>query len=106
VVLCRTRAQAEQDACLAGEMLAELGLELHSHTTRVVDLRGGREGVDLRGCHFRARMSGRLWAQPRIVRYYLHRWPSARSMKRARRRIEDLTSRKRVGLDLPVVIVS
>jgi RNA-directed DNA polymerase len=51
-------------------------------------------------------MSGRLWAQPRIVRYYLHRWPSARSMKRARRRIEDLTSRKRVGLDLPVVIVS
>src|SRR5688572_33331936 len=85
-------------------MLAELGLELHSHTTRAVDLRGGREGVDLRGCHFRARMSGRLWEQKRIVRYYLHRWPSARSMKRARARIRDLTDRRRVGMRLEDVI--
>jgi len=40
--------------------------------TRVVDLRAGREGFDFLGCHFRARMSGRLWERKRIIRYYLH----------------------------------
>ena len=70
----------------------------------LVDLREGREGFDFLGCHFHARMSGRLWAQQRIIRYYLHRWPSARSMKRARQRIKALTGRSRVGHDLPVVI--
>jgi RNA-directed DNA polymerase len=40
----------------------------------------------------------------RIVRYYLHRWPSARSMKRARSRIRDLTDRRRVGMQLQDVI--
>ena len=49
-------------------------------------------------------MSGRLWEEKRIVRYYLHRWPSARSMKRARARIRDLTSRSRVGMELEDVI--
>ena len=104
VVLCTTRDQAEQAHCIAATMLGELGLELHPDKTRVVDLREGREGFDFLGCHFRARMSGRLWEQQRIIRYYLHRWPSARSMKRARQRIKALTGRSRVGADLPVVI--
>ena len=45
-----------------------------------------------------------MWEKYGKIRYYLHRWPSARSMKRARQRIKALTSRKHVGLDLPVVI--
>ena len=49
-------------------------------------------------------MSGRLWEQRRIVRYYLHRWPSPRSMKRARARIKALTSRKMVGRELKALI--
>jgi RNA-directed DNA polymerase len=49
-------------------------------------------------------MSGRLWEQKRIVRYSLHRWPSQRSMKRARARITDLTDRRWVGSQVPVVI--
>ena len=104
VVLCRSQEQAQEAQRLATVMLGDLGLELHPDKTRVVDLREGREGFDFLGCHFRARMSGRLWEQKRIVRYYLHRWPSARSMKRAHQRIKDLTSRKRVGADLRVVI--
>ncbi len=74
--------------------------------TRVVDLREGREGFDFLGCHLHARMSGRLWEQKRIVRYYLHRWPSQRSMKRARARIKALTSRSRAGARLPETIAS
>jgi RNA-directed DNA polymerase len=104
VVLCRSADEAEQAHRIAATVLGDLGLVLHPDKTRVVDLREGREGFDFLGCHFRARMSGRLWEQQRIVRYYLHRWPSARSMKRARQRIKALTGRSRVGYDLPVVI--
>jgi RNA-directed DNA polymerase len=104
VVLCSTRDQAEQARQRATAILGGLGLELHPDKTRVVDLREGREGFDFLGCHFHARMSGRLWEQKRIVRYYLHRWPSQRSMKRARQRVKDLTCRRRVGIELPEVI--
>jgi RNA-directed DNA polymerase len=104
VVLCRTRQQAEEAARRATAIMADLGLALHPDKTRVVDLREGKEGFDFLGFHFRARMSGKQWAQRRIVRYYLHRWPSARSMKRARARVKALTSRKMVGMDLKVLI--
>ena len=104
VVLCSSRSQAEYAHRRAAALLGELGLDLHPDKTRVVDLREGREGFDFLGCHFRARMSGKVWEQYGKVRYYLHRWPSARSMKRARPRIKALTSRKHVGVDLPVII--
>jgi RNA-directed DNA polymerase len=49
-------------------------------------------------------MSGKLWERRRVVRYYLHRWPSVRSMKRARAKIKVMTDRSQVGQELPVVI--
>ena len=64
----------------------------------MADLREGREGLDFLGCHFHARMSGKLWEQKRIVRYYLHRWPSARAMKRLREKVRARTGRNRVGV--------
>ncbi|WP_300007819.1 group II intron reverse transcriptase/maturase [Pseudonocardia sp.] len=106
VVLCSSAAQAEDAQNRAAALLGGLGLSLHPDKTGVVDLREGREGFDFLGCHLRARMSGRLWERKQIVRYYLHRWPSARSMKRARARIRDLTDRRRVGLELTEVIDS
>jgi len=98
VALCRSQAQARAALDAVGEILASLGLRLHPDKTRVVDLRQGREGLDFLGCHFRARMSGKLWEQKRIVRYYLHRWPSARSMNRLREKVRDRTGRNRVGV--------
>jgi RNA-directed DNA polymerase len=98
VVLCRTAAQAGAALDAVRDILASLGLELHPDKTKVVDLREGREGLDFLGCHFRARMSGRLWEQKRIIRYYLHRWPSQRSMKRLRQKIRAQTGRNRVGV--------
>lgn len=107
VVLCRSAAQAGAALAAAGEILAGLGLELHPDKTKVVDLRQGREGLDFLGCHFRARMSGRLWEQKRIIRYYLHRWPSQRAMKRIREKIRDRTGRNRVGVkDIREVIAA
>jgi RNA-directed DNA polymerase len=87
-----------------GEILASLGLRLHPEKTKVVDLREGREGLDFLGCHFRARMSGRLWEQRRIVRYYLHRWPPQRATARLRAKVRDRTGRNRVGMDIRAVI--
>ena len=104
VVLCSSREQAEQAQEAAIVILGELGLHLHPDKTRVVDLREGRQGFDFLGCHLRARMSGRLWEQRRIIRYYLQRWPSARSMKRARARVKALTGRSQVGMELRAVI--
>ena len=98
VVLCRSAAQAQAALAAVGEILAVLGLELHPGKTKVVDLRDGREGLDFLGCHFHARMSGRLWEQKRIIRYYLHRWPSQQAMKRLRAKVRDRTGRNRVGV--------
>ena len=104
VVLCRSQEQAEEAHRRATVILGALGLALHPDKTRVVDLREGRGGFDFLGCHFRARMSGKLWEQRRIIRYYLHRWPSVRSMRRARMRIKALTARSQVGQQLPLLI--
>jgi RNA-directed DNA polymerase len=104
VVLCRSAAQARAALEAVGEILGSLGLQLHPDKTKVVDLREGREGLDFLGCHFRARMSGRLWEQRRIVRYYLHRWPSQRAMKRLRDKVRARTGRNRAGDDIRVVI--
>jgi RNA-directed DNA polymerase len=104
VVLCTSRAQAEQAQRRATAILGELGLSLHPDKTGVVDLRDGRQGFDFLGCHLHARMSGRLWEQRRVIRYYLHRWPSPRAMKRARARVKALTGRSQVGMELNAVI--
>jgi RNA-directed DNA polymerase len=103
VVICRSEAQAEAARELAGTVLAGLGLELHPDKTRVVDLGEGREGFDFLGCHFRARVSGRLLERG-IRRYYLQRWPSQRSMKRVREKIKAKTGRGRAGQDIREVI--
>ncbi len=106
VVLCRSESEARAALKLAGEILADHGLQLHPDKTRVVDLREGREGFDFLGCHFRARVSGRLLERG-IRRYYLQRWPSQRAMKRIRGKVRALTDRRaRAGMkDIHEVIV-
>jgi RNA-directed DNA polymerase len=104
VIMCRTPDQAKAALETARHVLAGLGLELHPDKTRVVDLREGREGFDFLGCHFRARMSGRMWEQKRQVRYYLHRWPSQAAMKRLRGKVRDRTGANRKGTRIEWVI--
>jgi RNA-directed DNA polymerase len=103
VVMCRSEAEAGAAQQLAEQVMAGLGLELHPEKTRVVDLREGGEGFDFLGCHFRARVSGRMLERG-VRRYYLHRWPSQRSMKRVRARIKAKTGRSRASHDIREVI--
>ena len=104
VIMCRSPGQAHAALEHAREILALMGLELHPDKTRVVDLREGREGFDFLGCHFRARMSGRMWEKYGKVRYYLHRWPSAKAMKRLRGKVRDRTGANRGGTRIEWVI--
>ena len=97
VVLCRSEREATAALAAAGEILGGLGLQLHPGKTRVVDLRDGREGFDFLGWHFRARVSGRLLERG-VRRYYLHRWPSQRAMKRIRAKVKAKTGRNRTGV--------
>jgi RNA-directed DNA polymerase len=103
VVACRSKADASAAQRLAADVLASLGLGLHPDKTKIVDLREGREGFDFLGCHFHARVSGRLLERG-VRRYYLQRWPSQRAMGRVRARVKALTWRGRVGHDLRDVI--
>jgi RNA-directed DNA polymerase len=104
VALCRSKAQSGAALDAVRGILGGLGLELHPDKTKVVDLREGRQGLDFLGCHFRARMSGKLWEHKRIVRYYRHRWPSQTAMKRLRAKIRDRTGPNRGGADIRDVI--
>jgi hypothetical protein len=86
------------NACLHAErevrrILDTLKLKMHPEKTRRVDLQQGREGFDFLGCHLHKRMSGRIWERDRKAVYFLNRWPSARSMKRLRERMHELTDR-------------
>ena len=93
VILCRTQRGIERAEDKLRFCLAALGLQANQAKTRRVDLREGREGFDFLGCHFHARVSGRRLEQG-VRKYYLHRWPSTRSMNRVRRRVKELTNRR------------
>lgn len=98
VVLCRTRKAVEEAERRVGIIFERLKLQLHPEKTRTVELSYGKEGFDFLGCHLHKRMSGRLFEQTGNRWHFLHRWPSARSMKRVRTRIHELTDRRWHGV--------
>lgn len=104
VVMTRTKWQVEQAEQRVRQVLTRLGLELHPDKTRKVELYDGKQGFDFLGCHLHKRMSGPVWEQSRRRLYFLHRWPSLRSMKRIRQRVKELTPRGRCHEDLRAVI--
>lgn len=89
VVLCRTRADAEESLRRIGVIMARLGLRLHPDKTRIVELGLGKEGFVFLGCYLRIVLSRFK------TREYLFRWPSPRAMNRIRARIRELTDRRR-----------
>jgi len=104
VVMCETAEGCEEAERRVRIILERLKLKLHPEKTRRVELTDGKDGFDFLGCHLRKRVSGRQLERG-VRRYYLQRWPSARSMKRVRQRVKELTSRKRNGVkDVRVLI--
>jgi len=104
VVMCASAWACEEAQGRIEHVLGRLGLRLHPQKTRRVELSWGKEGFDFLGCHLHKRMSGRLWEQKRLKRYYLQRWPSPRAMNRVRDRVRELTPRGRCHQDVRSVI--
>jgi group II intron reverse transcriptase/maturase len=104
VVMCQSRRECEQAEARIRVILKRLGLELHPEKTRRVELYDGKQGFDFLGCHLHKRMSGKLLEEKGKRLYFLHRWPSRRSMQRIRQRVKDLTPRGRCHADLREVI--
>jgi group II intron reverse transcriptase/maturase len=106
VVISRTAKECEQAEARIRVIMARLGLELHPDKTRRVKLFDGEEGFDFLGCHLHKRLSGKIWERERRRLYFLHRWPSRRSMKRIRQRVKELTPRRRCHEDIRDVIAA
>jgi hypothetical protein len=98
VVLCKTREAVVEAERRVRIIFERLKLTLHPEKTRQVDLSEGKEGFDFLGCHLHMRMSGKLWEERGVRRYYLQRWPSKRSMKRVRTRLKELTDPRSNGV--------
>jgi RNA-directed DNA polymerase len=92
LVVCRSRARAEQARRRVAEILAGLGLVLHPDKTRIVCL--------TRGFHLRKVESWRARG-----RYYLQRWPSDRAMAQVRAKIREATDRRFVGYPVDWVVI-
>jgi group II intron reverse transcriptase/maturase len=89
VVLCRTRAQAEEALRRLKLIMDRLSLTLHPEKTRIVELGLGKQGFVFLGCYLRLVLSHFK------RRAYLFRWPSPKAMNRIRERIRELTERRR-----------
>jgi group II intron reverse transcriptase/maturase len=103
VVMCRTMKACEQAEARIKVILERLGLELHPEKTRRVEL---YDGFDFLGHHLHKRLSGALLERTGKRLYFLHRWPSRRSMKRVRERVRELTPRGWCHADIRSVIAS
>jgi len=105
VIICDRLNQCREAKRIVSNIFTNLKLELHPEKTRMVNLWLGQQGFDFLGCHLRRRLSGAILQRQGKRMYYMHRWPSQRSMKRLRQRIREKTmKRKNVGRDITEVI--
>lgn len=104
VVSCNTRAACEEAERHITRVMKKLDLTLHPEKTRRVDMSLGKQGFDFLGCHLRKKMSGPIWERERKRVFFLQRRPSARSRKRVRERIRELTPRGRCHQDVREII--
>jgi RNA-directed DNA polymerase len=99
VILCPTKERADEALATLEAILSELGLRLAAAKTSVVDLREPKSGFDFLGFHHR-----RVESITRKGRYFCARWPSDRSMRRAKDRIRQIAARPRALLPVEVVV--
>lgn len=91
VVVCRSRAAAQQAHALMAQFLGRLKLRLHPTKTQLVDMSSG--GFDFLGFHFHrlpSRRTGRLAP---------YAWPSQKAMKAVRAKLRALTDRSRLFVE-------
>jgi group II intron reverse transcriptase/maturase len=101
VILCATRARAEEALRRVRVILGRLGLELHPDKTRIACLERGREGFDFLGFHHHMVQSSKYPG-----RFHLHKWPSPRAMASIRAKVRQRTDRRLASLALTDIVES
>ena len=101
VVLCTSRAHAEEAQRRVAAILAEVGLQLHPDKTRIVCLIRGQQGFDFLGFHHHKVESWRWRGH-----YYLNRWPSDRAMNAIRAKVREATGRDKMSASVDSVVVT
>jgi RNA-directed DNA polymerase len=99
VVLCASRARAEEARARAVAVLGSLGLQLHPEKTRIARLTRGEEGFDFLGFHHR---KVEAWRWP--GHFYMQRWPSKRAMGSIRDKVRAATEMRFVGYSLETAV--
>jgi group II intron reverse transcriptase/maturase len=99
VVICSTRARAEEARRRVAAIISSLGLRLHPEKTRIAQLHHGTDGFDFLGFHHRMVESWKYKG-----RWYLQKWPSQRAMASIRAKIRERTTRSRAHVSLDYVI--
>lgn len=99
VIICPTRARAEEAHRRVAVLLAESGLQLHPDKTRIVELTEGRQGFEFLGFHCHKVRSQR-WQG----RWYLKRWPSPRAMRSVRDKVKQATDRRHASWPVAEVV--
>jgi group II intron reverse transcriptase/maturase len=89
VVVCASKARAEEARRRIAQTLDGLGVALHPEKTRIVCLTEGTSGFDFLGWHHHKVQSVR-WPG----RWYMQRWPSPRAMHAIRAKIRATTHRR------------
>lgn len=89
VIICRTKRAAQAAFQAVTYITARLKLTLHPTKTQIVDM--GQAGFDFLGFHFHKLVS----KQTHTRLPYL--WPSQKAMKTVRKKLHDITARKRLS---------
>ena len=101
VVICATRARAEEAQRRVSDVLAPLGLRLNLAKTSIACLTRGAEGFDFLGFHHHKVESFR-WPG----HWYLQRWPSKRAMKSIRAKVRSATDARFGGTSWNIVVTN
>jgi group II intron reverse transcriptase/maturase len=101
VVLSKTEWQAQRALVSLQEVLGELGLQLKPAKTGIVHLRAGDGELQFLGFSHRL-VTGRSRSGARFA--FMHRAPSPQAMNRARKRVSEITARRRLRYPVEQVV--
>lgn len=96
VIICRSKRAAQAAFQAVTHITARLKLTLHPTKTRIVDM--GQAGFDFLGFHFHKLVSKRTHTRLPYM------WPSQKAMKTVRKKLHDITARKRLSNPLSEVV--
>ena len=96
VIICRSKRAAQEAFEAVTNIITRLKLTLHPTKTQIVDM--GQAGFDFLGFHFHKLVSKRTHTRLPYI------WPSQQALKTVRKKLHDITARKRLSNPLNEVV--